>query len=118
MKEKKFQYPISTNRMINLHKIKYMVDNKSHLALEALRKLCISHSYHYIIWRKIKSVLTYPIPTFHAGDKLLVQNQIRYVWAPKYSVAYCMLSMMGQQLQLAEESGRIHEFHVQDVKVT
>ena len=56
--------------------------------------------------------LTHPVPKVHVGDKVLLRNHIRNVWDPKYDIAYCMVSVMGQHLELAVESGKIYMVNV------
>ena len=55
--------------------------------------------------------LTYHVSEFNVGDKVLVRNHIRGVWDTKYY-------MMEWQLELMDESGKIHKVNVQDVKIT
>ena len=42
----------------------------------------------------------------------------RAVWDPKYDVLYCVVHVMGWQLELADdESGKICKVYIQDIKI-
>ena len=40
------------------------------------------------------------------------------MWDPKYDVAYHVIHMMGEQLELVLEGGKVHKVNVQNIKIT
>ena len=40
------------------------------------------------------------------------------MWDPKYGVAYCVVHVMGRQLELADKGGKVYKVNVQDIKIT
>ena len=40
------------------------------------------------------------------------------MWNPKYDLPYCVVCVIGQQLEWIDESGKTHKVNVQDLKVT
>ena len=58
------------------------------------------------------------MPEFHIEEKVLVRNHRRYVLNPMYGVAYCIICVMGCQLELVDEGGKVCKVNFQDVKIT
>ena len=101
-------------------KIRYIDDNESLLPLDAL-----GHIYALAIHiiklsqeRKASQFPTYPIPKFHVGGKVLARNHTRDVWDPQYDVAYCMVCVMGWQLELVDKGGKVCKFNFQGINIT
>ena len=62
--------------------------------------------------------LTYPIPEFNDGDKVLVWNHTRGVWDPKQDVVYDVIHMMGCQLEFTDKGGKVCKVTVLDIRIT
>ena len=78
-------------------KIRYIRDDKSLLALHVLKDICALsiHNIKLFREREIDQILTYPVPEYHLGDKVLVRNPTRDVWKPKYDIAYHVVCEVG-----------------------
>ena len=78
-------------------KIRYMVDSKSLLALDALRDIhvLVIHNVKLLRERQENQFPTYPGSEFHVGDKLLVRSHVMDVWDPMYYVAYHVVCVCG-----------------------
>ena len=50
------------------------------------------------------------------GDKVLLGNSTRDIRVQKYNLAYCLVNVMGQQLELTDISGKTCNGNVQDVQ--
>ena len=100
--------------------IQYMDTNNSLLALDALRDSYVLAIHNIILSREREEnqFLIYCIPKFHVGDKVSVQNHIRDMWDPKYYAAYCVVSVMKQQLALVDKSDKIYEVNSQKIEAT
>ena len=48
---------------------------------------------------------------------MLVRNT-RNVWDMKYDVSYCVVQVVGRQLELRDKNSQIHKVNVQAVKIT
>ena len=68
--------------------------------------------------RSKETCITYAIPEFHVGGKVLVTHHTRDMLDPKNYLAYHVVHVKGWQLELMEESGKTSKVVVQDVKVT
>ena len=70
--------------------LRYIGNDKSLLVLDTLRDI-YALAFHNIKLSREKeedTFLTYPIPEFNVGDKVLVRNHTRNVWDLKYDIAY------------------------------
>ena len=91
-------------------KLRYVVNDKSHLALYALPDIyvLVMHNIKLSSKRQADKFLTYSVVGFNVGDKVLVRNHTRDTWNPKYNVAYQVVQEMGRQVELMDESGKTH----------
>ena len=81
-------------------KLGYVGNDKGLLTLDVVRGIyaLAIHNIKLSRGREADMLLTYPLPEFNAGDKVLVRNHTRDVWDLKYNVAYIVAQVMGRQL--------------------
>ena len=70
-------------------KLRY-VGNESLLVLDAPSDMyaLVIHNIKLSRKRQSDTFMTYPIPEFNVGDKVLIRNHTRDTWDLKYDVAY------------------------------
>ena len=100
--------------------LRHVGNDKSLLALDALWDIyaLAIDNIELSIERQGYMFLTYIVPELNVGDKVLVRNHTRDVWDPKYDAVYCMVWVMGRQLELIDESTKTGKVNAQDVKPT
>ena len=87
----------------------YIANEKSLLTLDILKDIyaLAIHNIKPSRDRQEKQFMTFPVPEFLARHKVLIRNYKRDVSDPKYDVAYHRMHVMGWQLELLDESGKI-----------
>ena len=74
-----------------------MDSDKGLFSLDALRGMytLAIHIFKLSHQRQGAQLLTYSVPEFHSGYKVIVRNHVKDVWDPKYDVAYHMACVKG-----------------------
>ena len=48
--------------------------------------------------------------------RLLVKNHTRDLWESENAPAYCIVAKQGRQVELTDESGKVQQVYIQDIK--
>ena len=100
-------------------KLRQIGYDKSLFALDAFQDLYALTTHNIKLSREglADKLLTYPIPEFNGGDKVIVRNHTRHVWDPKCDVTYRVVWVLGRKMELMDKSCNNHKVNVQDVKI-
>ena len=59
-----------------------------------------------------------PIPDINTGDLVLVKDHTSKTFLPKYKPDFCVIRVLGNKVEVKDNSGKISWFHISDVKKT
>ena len=100
-------------------KVRYMGNEKSLLALDTLRDICTgNHNIKLYRGRQEDQYQIYHVLEFLVADKVLARNPHGIGGILNMMLLYCVVHVMGQQMELADVGDKSCKVNVQHIKIT